>query len=289
MVEEVIFYESGPQSPLRELSVSPLLVIISGLDQSSQNDFSMPLELFQQWLYGNLDGFGQNEDSEAASVVRVIVAGNSVRTNTESRQRSNMLRQPESSETLRAVKAVDDTLAEWMKSVHVDLMPGEFDPSNFMLPQQPMHHCMFPKCTVSKAFHGVTNPYECRIEDRVILGTSGQNVDNVAKFSKIVDPLEILKSLLTWSHLAPTCPDTLPCYPYYAKDPFILSTCPHVLFSGNASEYKSALHIGSDGQRTRLVSVPSFAQTQSVVVVNLRTLDCRQLSFRVNGFEDIEE
>lgn len=46
---------------------------------------------------------------------------------------------------------------------------------------------------------------------------------------------------------------------------------------------------GSSGQKTRLVCVPSFAKTQSVAVVNLRTLDCRQLSFRLNGFEDIEE
>lgn len=204
----------------------------------------MPLELFQQWLYGNLDGVGQNQDSEAASVVRVVIAGNSVRTNMEKRQRSNMIRQPESMETLRAVKAIDDILSNWMKSVQVDLMPGEFDPSNFMLPQQPMHHCMLPKCALSKAFNGVTNPYEFQIDDRVILGTSGQNVDNIAKFSKISDPLEILKLLLSWSHLAPTCPDTLPCYPYYVKDPFIISTCPHVLFTGNADEFKTTMHTG---------------------------------------------
>lgn len=244
MTKDVLFYESGPQKPIKELIVSPLLVLISGLDQSAQNDFSMPLDLFQQWLYGNLDGFGQTQDSEAASVVRVVVAGNSVRTNLEVRQRSNMIRQPESMETLRAVKAVDEMLSSWMKSVHVDLMPGEFDPSNFMLPQQPMHHCMFPKCAVSKAVTGVTNPYEFQIEDRVILGTSGQSIENIAKYSKITDPLEILKLTLTWSHLAPTCPDTLPCYPYYSKDPFIMSSCPHVLFAGNTSEYKSDLHIG---------------------------------------------
>lgn len=204
----------------------------------------MSLELFQQWLYGNLEGIGCTNDIEAANVVRVIVAGNSIRTNMEVRHRSSLFRQPESTETLRAVKAVDDVISDWIRSVHIDLMPGEFDPSNFMLPQQPMHHCMFPKCAISKAFYGVTNPYEFQIEDRVILGTSGQNVDNIAKYSKITDPLKILRLLVEWSHLAPTSPDTLPCYPYYEKDPFIMESCPHILFSGNAAEYKSDLHIG---------------------------------------------
>lgn len=244
MVEDYIFYESGPQKPLKDLTVSPLLVLISGLDMSSQKDFSMSLELFQQWLYGNLEGFGQTKDIEAANVVRVVVAGNSVRTTFEKRQRSNLTAQPESFETLRAVKSLDDTISGWMKSVHVDLMPGEFDPSNFMLPQQPMHQCMFPQCSVSKAFYGVTNPYEFQIEDRNILGTSGQNIENVAKYSKIADPMELLKSILMWSHVAPTSPDTLPCYPYYEKDPFVISSCPHVMFVGNTAEYKTDLHKG---------------------------------------------
>lgn len=212
--------------------------------QSSIDDFSMSLELFQQWLFGNIDSFDKSNDSEAASIVRIIVAGNSVRSSFEVKQRSNLTRQPESEITLRAVNSVDEILSNWVKSSPVDLMSGEFDPSNYMLPQQPMHHCMFPKCAVSKAVTGVTNPYEFQIEDRVILGTSGQSIENIAKYSKITDPLEILKLTLTWSHLAPTCPDTLPCYPYYSKDPFIMSSCPHVLFAGNTSEYKSDLHIG---------------------------------------------
>lgn len=29
------------------------------------------------------------------------------------------------------------------------------------------------------------------------------------------------------------------CYPFYQKDPFILSECPHVYFSGNAPKYQS--------------------------------------------------
>lgn len=264
----------------------------------------MSLELFQQWLFGNIDSFDKTDDMEAASIVRVIVAGNSVRSSFEVKQRSNMTRQPESEITLRAVNAVDEILSHWVKSSPVDLMSGEFDPSNFMLPQQPMHHCMFPKSFRSKNLRCVTNPYACTVAGRSIVGSSGQNVLDIQRYSKIEDSLEALKSSLIWSHVAPTSPDTLSCYPYYEKDPFIIDKCPHVYFAGNVNEFKTDLYqgkilcffcnfqtlfslfsivLGENGQRTRLVCIPSFAKTQSVAVVNLKTLDCKLLSFRLSS------
>lgn len=239
-----MFYECGPQKPLKELSTSPLVVLVSGLDQSTTHDFSMSLELFQQWLYGNLQNNDKDFDYEASNIVRVIVAGNSIRTSMEVRRKTLLMRQPESTVTLQAVKAVDDLLYEWSQSVNVDLMPGEFDPSNCMLPQQPMHHCMFPISASCGAFKCVTNPYEFQIEDRVILGTSGQNVSNIQKFSHIEDPLTVLKSIAQWSILAPTAPDTLPCYPYSDDDPFLIKQCPHILFAGNISEFKTGIFEG---------------------------------------------
>lgn len=315
VVEDHIFYECGPQKPLKDLSASPLLVFVSGLDQSATHDFTMSLELFQQWLYGNLPNTEKDLDLEASNVVRVIVAGNSVRTSMEVRPKTILMRQPESMVTLQAVKAVDDLVSGWSQSVNVDLMPGEFDPSNCMLPQQPIHHCLFPDSAPCGSFKCVTNPYEFYIEDRLILGTSGQNVTNIQKYSKIENPLDALESLAKWSILAPTAPDTLPCYPYYDKDPFIIRQCPHVLFAGNAPEFQTSIfqgifkisntysnrirvHIiffgdflivsGSNGQRTRLVCIPSFSQTESVAVLNLRTLECKQLCFKIKEFEDIE-
>ena len=31
-------------------------------------------------------------------------------------------------------------------------MPGEFDPTNYMLPQQPLHKCLFPKVKYNRYF-----------------------------------------------------------------------------------------------------------------------------------------
>jgi len=49
-------------------------------------------------------------------------------------------------------------------SVDVDLMPGEFDPANHLMPQQPLHPCMFPKSSAYSTFHVVTNPYDATID-----------------------------------------------------------------------------------------------------------------------------
>lgn len=274
--------------------------------QSSSNDFSTSLELFKQWIYGNIAGFGNGRDWEAASIVRIILAGNSVRSTHEIKERSVLTRAPESTETLKAVTSVDDIVSGWIKSVKVDLMSGEFDPSNYMLPQQPMHPCLFTKCSNSDNFRGVTNPYEFELADRLIIGTSGQNIQDILKYSKIENPLDALRLCITWSHISPTSPDTLPCFPYFDDDPFILSECPHIFFAGNTDKFQTELYTGKRsftvaekikfetnwismisfvaqcGSKTRLVCVPSFSKTQCVAVVNLRTLDCQMLSFKVN-------
>lgn len=49
-------------------------------------------------------------------------------------------------------------------SVDIDLMPGEFDPANYTLPQQPLHKCMFPQASRYPTFQTVTNPYDLSIE-----------------------------------------------------------------------------------------------------------------------------
>lgn len=41
------------------------------------------------------------------------------------------------------------------------------------------------------------------------LGTSGQNVGDIVKYSSMDDHLEILENTLRLRHLAPTAPDTL--------------------------------------------------------------------------------
>lgn len=242
IVQEILFYECGPEIPLKAISSSPLIVFISGLDLANTEHSALSLDFFQQWIHGNFE-IATTEDLDSSHVVRIVIAGNSIRASPAKLQKnmsSMTLRTVDTRDMLNSLKTLDEIVANLSQSVPVDLMPGEFDPSNQMLPQQPFHHCMFPKSAVHKGFNGVPNPYQFEIEGRLVLGTSGQNIDDIRKYTTVDDSLECMKNSLKWSHIAPTCPDTLPCYPYFNEDPFIISQCPHVYFcSQNDTIFKT--------------------------------------------------
>ena len=103
-------------------------------------------------------------------------------------------------------------------------MPGSHDPTNNQLPQQPLHHCMFPQSSQYTTLSSVTNPYQCNIDGvrygyinicsvnqkiTRFLGTSGENINNLYCFTEGLDSIELLEMTLNWSHVAPTAPDTL--------------------------------------------------------------------------------
>lgn len=43
-------------------------------------------------------------------------------------------------------------------------MPGEFDPTNYTLPQQPLHRCMLPLASAYATLRLVTNPYQANLD-----------------------------------------------------------------------------------------------------------------------------
>ncbi|XP_068149652.1 DNA polymerase delta subunit 2 [Drosophila tropicalis] len=276
-VEDILYYESGPQKPLpTRQSSGRLLVLASGLDQLQAHNFADSLNLFQYWLSGSLDNA-----KEAQSAHRLIIAGNSVRSSAVAHVPTLQVArtQANANETVQAVQQLDSWYASWARALYVDVMPGAFDPANFMLPQQPFHKCMFPQASQLASFQSVSNPYSCRLDDALIVGTAGQNVADLRRNTTLESSLDALRCTLTWGHIAPTAPDTLACYPYIDSDPFIITECPHIYFAGNCDNFETELHVGSDGKRTRLVCVPSFSSTQSIALVDLDTLDCRQIDF----------
>ncbi|KAK6468454.1 DNA polymerase delta subunit 2-like [Huso huso] len=191
--------------------------------------------------------------------------------------------------SVEAIRMLDEILVQLAASVPVDLMPGEFDPTNYTLPQQPLHQCMFPLSSAYPTLQLVSNPFQADIDGLRFLGTSGQNVSDIYKYSGQEDYIEILESTLRLSHLTPTAPDTLGCYPFYQRDPFILEECPHVYFCGNAPAFQSKRVIGADGQDVLLVAIPEFSSTQTACLVNLRNLECQPISFSAFSAEAEEE
>ncbi len=83
--------------------------------------------------------------------------------------------------------------------------------------------------------------------------------------------------------MAPTAPDTLPCYPYKDGDPFLFETTPHLYFVSNQQRFQTARIVGPEQQSVRVVVVPSFNTTHILVLVDLNspTLATTPIQFEV--------
>lgn len=213
-----------------------------------------------QFLLDFLSGdLGGKTDKElAASVVRVIVAGNATSPSQSGQDHS-------------PPRHLDAFLAQLASIAPVDVMPGSTDPSHAALPQPPLHRALLPKSL--PLVDRVTNPHCARIGGCRVLGSAGQNVEDVMSFSSFDEPLDVLESMFMWRHLAPTAPDTLACHSFTDRDPFVITERPSVLFAGNQSEFSTRLVNPDDGSEpVRLISVPSFWSSPIFCLVDLDDL-----------------
>ncbi|XP_063975626.1 DNA polymerase delta subunit 2-like [Diachasmimorpha longicaudata] len=271
-------------STSRLLSSHPgSILLLSGLDMANTPD-SVEQELLVEWITG-MAGDPTNQ-KDAASVGLVIIAGNSVRGSVESCSQRGYLgamnhRTTAAVETIVATHRFDKFLRNILENCGVLLMPGEFDPSNHSIPQQSLHHCIIPESSRFKSLHGGTNPWIGKIGGRIVAGSSGQPVDDIRRVAGLMNfsPLDCLEKTLTWRHFSPTAPDTLPAYPYFNSDPFVMDECPDIYFVGNMEEYSTKLLIGEEGQSVRLISIPKFSSTSTAVIVDLDTLETQPISF----------
>ncbi|XP_066140380.1 DNA polymerase delta subunit 2 [Euwallacea fornicatus] len=276
LVDEYVFAGYREQVERPVFDSASYVLLLSGLNFVEHAKHGMNLQLLSYWvsgLFGDVD--------RISKICRVIIAGNSIRTEPPKATTtiSMVSRISESSDSVEAVKAFDSFLLNLCQVVDVDIMPGEHDPSNHILPQKPMHFCMFPQSSQYKSFNQVSNPYHCDLGKLKITGTSGQPIRDIMRYSEITNNLEAMEDCLIWNHLAPTAPDTLGCFPYYSTDPFIISECPHVVFAGNQTEFASKMITGESGQKVCLISIPEFSKTFEGVLLNLQTLESFVVSF----------
>ena len=214
---------------------------------------------------------------------------------------------------------LDLFLSTLLPSLPVTLLPGASDPANVSIPQQPLHPALFPhsrayaspptqaqptdappvrkprKVANTYPLHPTTNPTFLTVGNNLILGTSGQPTDDISKYisstpnsspsTPAETTLDLMEATLRWRLIAPTAPDTLWCYPYQNSEPFVLEEgwCPHLYFVGNQEAFGTRVVRGEEGQEVRCVSVPRFAETGEVVVVDLETKDVSVIRFQVEG------
>ena len=264
----------APKKSLKNYTSEGKLIIVSGLDLSA-NSKSLEINLFTEWLCGMAGNTVVQKDN--ASIVRLIIAGNTIKRNDTVNSATNTL----AKEIGEAIKTTDAFLNTLAMCCHVTLMPGEYDPTNAMLPQKPLHPCLLPKSSRLESFTSTTNPWIGKIEERIVMGTSGQSVKDIIKATGEtgISPIEWLERTLLWRHMCPTAPDTLLACPYYKEDLFIMKECPDVYFVGNTDKFETKFLKGDENQMMRLISIPCFSTTHTAVIVNLQNLDTQYICF----------
>ena len=314
------FPVTNPTGAVAPNTSSSFVLFVSGLSLGGGNaKTTLALQMLADFLAGRL---GSNDDAQLASrVTRVIVCGNSV-VSTEVLQAGSVSKDAPSwvanskanaaklaQENIAPIREFDALLAQALSSVPVDLMPGSDDPSSLTLPQQPLHPCLLPQSSRYSSLSLVTNPNESRVGGLLLLGHSGAPVADIVRQTLLVPStsgtemavdgagegegskdaagrhfLQVLHNTLRWGHLAPTGPDSLPFYPFVESDPFVLNPAamPHVLFAGNAPSFATEMGETLDGHKYRVLAVPSFASTGTVVLLDLANLDVSTLDFGVN-------
>lgn len=72
------------------------------------------------------------------------------------------------------MKLADEFLQSVSSTVSIDLMPGDNDPVQAFLPQQPISKYYFPKSSMNSSFARVSNPYIFLQDGIHVLGVSGK-------------------------------------------------------------------------------------------------------------------
>lgn len=277
LVEDVLEAGLPPQlDPPNKLEEDKYVVFVSGLNMGSSSSNPLQVQLLVDHITGHLGD--EKEQNNAAQIVQVVIAGDSVEIPRELLNGQN-LASKDQSRLSEPIKEVDILLTQIAASIPLDIMPGPNDPANFAMPQQPLHRCLFPSSASYNTFKSCTNPHSFELDGVRFLGTSGQNIHDFEKYSEGSDKVEFLERTLKWRHIAPTAPNTLGCYPFTDRDPFFVESCPHVYFAGNQDSFGTRLIKGLEGQVVRLISIPRFSITGTAVMLNMRNLECHALSF----------
>lgn len=129
-------------------------MLVSGLDIATSAE-CMSLDLLSEWI-GGLAGV-PNAQRDEATVMQVIVAGNSIRATVETRtdrvyETTKHHPTANALESLVATHKFDNFLESLVDNCSVIVMPGEFDPADHSIPQQPLHPCMLPKSSRYNVF-----------------------------------------------------------------------------------------------------------------------------------------
>ncbi|GMS96074.1 hypothetical protein PENTCL1PPCAC_18249, partial [Pristionchus entomophagus] len=281
-VSKVVWPTQAKQNELPEERPPYTIAFISGLNMSGEETLTKTrgaLELFTRWISGS--GTGRKEAEKALRIVRLFICGSSISApdlKTEMSEMARSITREDPFVNQAALNLVDDLISTLVKTMEVDLLPGVGDPSLTMIPQQPFPRCAFAKGGPSGYLRLHTNPSDITIAGIDFIVSSGQNVSDLSE-----SPVEAVSLILKSQHISPTCPDTVDGFPFEDRDPLIIDRCfPHVVVAGNQARAESKQVDFEDGRSCLVVGVPSFSETHSITLLDLKTLE---VSHKYFGFD----
>lgn len=287
MVEDFTYAVPAPQTVHRMLGDDHYVLFISdlGISLAPNESLVAAREALLDFVSG---GFEKKISDKACMLNRIIVAGNCLADVARKQEKEleemeecdqDEWNRKEKAYTEHSVEMLDEFLSQLAQHVPVDVMPGQNDPTSILMPQQPIHHSLLPKSRIAKNKVTCTpNPYKAKVGDILIVGTAGRVVRSIQELSSLNDATGILEKCLTWRHLAPTAPDSVYAFPFQDNDPFVINERPHVFFTGNQEAFNVKLSV--DGaKRTRFLAIPSFKNTQTCVLLNLRNMISEVMAF----------
>lgn len=292
------------------------VAIVSGLGISGDEADSLSLDLLMEYLLG--EAGGASDKQEVSKISRLIIAGNALaeasplapRDELSGKKASKKYGYDSAAYNPAPTAHLDNFLATLLPSIPITLLPGDSDPANVSLPQQPIHPAMLPLSRTYSAnpgsnesgwFDSTTNPWEADIDGWRMMGTGGQPIDDVFKYVEGDERLEMMENVLRWRCIAPTAPDTLcknmrlrtcsitgdadkhapGCYPFQEDDPFVINESPHVYFVGNQPKFETTVIEGPVGQQVTLIAVPKFKETGEMVLLDTDTLRVDVMKFDI--------
>ena len=264
-VKDVCLPGLAPQKPFPNISEQKYILFASGLNFGGESvEMPFKFDLLIDYVSGCF------EEESSAKIAQVVIVGNSIAKMTSSEIAGSMrYGSYETAFNTKPLELFDEKLSYLCQTVPVAVMPGENDPSNAFMPQGPIHNGLLSKSKKYSSLSLLANPVEIEVEGLILLGNSGQSIDDIGRYIETGSHLKIAENLLKWRNIAPTAPDTLLSYPFYKDEPFIIRESPHVIFFGNQPSFETAL-IEENSVKTRIILLPEFSKTGQVVLFDLQ-------------------
>lgn len=294
-VVDIVYPEPAAQREIdHSKNTTGKLLLTGGLNVNDKSKYDY-LEVLKSWIIGEF------EDERAKEVTEMMIVGNSLDiTSNEVKVKSEKNKYVENfnmNYSAQPVKYLDSYFSELLQSIPISILPGPRDVVELGLPKQPLHHSLFPLSSKYQNFKRLTEPAFYDINGMRILVSSGESVNDIMKYiipntkadGKLKDclfkdsRLRIIEDTLLWQNIAPTAPDTLWCYPFEDNDPFTLKEMPHVYIVGNQPRFETSMvelqRKNGDIVSIRVIAIPDFDDSKSVVLLDLQTLSCEIVGF----------